>query len=147
MLAEAGHFSSVYQAYRFRDRLRCERIEADEIWSFVGAKRKNARQPGHGDLWTFTAIDPDTKLMVAWAVGERSPLIATELMGLLADRVTNRFELRTDKNDDYTVAIRRVFGWRLDYAQLVKVYNPAGPPEKQKRRVMAIPTWTADVTP
>ena len=67
LLAEAGHFSSVYQSFRFRDRLRCERIEADEIWSFVGAKRKrkNARQPGHGDLWTFTAIDPDTKLMAA----------------------------------------------------------------------------------
>ena len=60
-------------------------------------------------------------------------------MELLADRIVNRFELRTDKNDDYTVAIRRVFGWRLDYAQLVKVYNPADPPEKQKRRVMGNP--------
>ena len=59
----AGQFSRIYQAFRFRE-LRCRRIEADEIWSFVGAKERNAKVAEQGDLWTLTALDPDKKLMV-----------------------------------------------------------------------------------
>ena len=139
LLAEAGQFADVYQAYRFRDKLQCRRIEADEIWGFVGAREWNARQPDHGNIWLYTAIDPDTKLMVAWAVGDRTVDTTTELLAMLADRVVNRFELRTDGNVDYITAVRRVFGWRLDYAQLIKVFNPNDPSGKQKRRVMGNP--------
>lgn len=85
-----GRFSAFYQAHRFRDALHSERIEADEIWSFIGAKKKNARQPGHGNLWTYTSIDPDMKLMVAWAVGERGPATAHRVRPDLADRVAGR---------------------------------------------------------
>ena len=141
LLAEAGEFADVYQAYRFRDRLQCARIEADEIHGFVGATERNARQPGHGVFWLYTGFCPDTKIMAAWAVGDRSTATATELLAQLADRITSRFELRTDGNTDYVTAARRVFGWQnLDFAQLVKVHNPDHPPEKQKRHVMGRPS-------
>ena len=139
LLAEAGQFSEVYHAYRLRDALHCARIEADEIWAFCHSRPRNARHRGHGAVWTFTAVDPETKLMVAWAAGDRSKETATTLLEQLADRVVNRFELRTDGFDGYIEAVRAVYGWRLDYAQLVKVFNPDEPANKQKRRVMGNP--------
>lgn len=138
-LAEAGRFSSFYQAHRFRDALHAELIEADEIWSFVGAKKKNARQPGHGNLWTYTAIDPDSKLMVAWAVGERGPVAAQRVMADLADRVAGRIQLTTDAHRSYLEAIRAAFGWRIDYAQLVKDFDKDGTSGICKRRMIGDP--------
>ena len=84
--AEADRLCSVHQAYRLRG-LRCSRIEADEIWSFVDARQKNACQPDQGDLWTYTALNPDSKLMMAWAVGAREPATAYAVMAQLTDRV------------------------------------------------------------
>src|ERR1700682_6209649 len=71
LLVEIGEFCSIYQYHALRN-LPCKRIECDEIWAFCGAKSKNAKQTGHGDIWTFTAIDADTKLMVSWLVGPRN---------------------------------------------------------------------------
>src|SRR5687768_544684 len=71
LLVELGEFCSIYQDHALRN-LKCKRIEADEIWSFVGAKEKNATKEGQGDLWTYTAIDAESKLMVSWLVGERN---------------------------------------------------------------------------
>ena len=86
LLVEAGEFCSNYQDQVLRD-LDCKRIEADEIWAFVGAKQRNAKKAGDGDIWTFTAIDPDSKLLVSWFVGDRSLESATIFMGDLASRV------------------------------------------------------------
>src|ERR1700680_86400 len=67
LLVEVGEFASIYQYHALRN-LPCKRIECDEIWAFCGSKKRNATKPGQGDLWTFTAIDADTKLMVSWLV-------------------------------------------------------------------------------
>ena len=110
--AEAGRFCSAYQAYRLRG-LRCSRIEADEIWSLVGTKQKNACQPDQGDLWGYTALDPDSKLMVAWAVGAREPATSHAVMAQLAARVGGRIQLTTD--GQHHVPGRRAGGLRLTH--------------------------------
>src|SRR5258708_11723360 len=71
LLVDAGRFCAIYQDHKLRN-LPCRRIEADEIWAFVGAKQRNAKRAGDGDVWTFTALDAETKLMVSWLVGPRS---------------------------------------------------------------------------
>src|SRR5437879_2217000 len=68
LLVEVGELCAIYQDHKLRD-LPCRRIEADEIWAFVGAKQRNAKRQGDGDIWTFTALDAETKLMVTWLVG------------------------------------------------------------------------------
>lgn len=71
LLAEVGEFCAGYQHFALR-RLPCKRVEADEVWGLCGAKQKNATQPGQGDLWTYTAIDADSKLLISWLIGPRS---------------------------------------------------------------------------
>jgi IS1 family transposase len=104
--------------------LPCTRIEADEIWAFVGAKQKNAKQAGHGDVWTFTAVCADTKLGVSWLVGARSQESATAFMQDIAARMANRIQLTTDGHFMYPAAVRQAFAFaRVDFAQLQKTYG------------------------
>jgi IS1 family transposase len=124
--------------------LPCQRIQADEIWSFVGAKQKNVR-PHHfadggyaGDVWTWTAIDADTKLVPCWMVGERDANAARDFIEDLAGRLANRIQLTTDGLKVYLNAVDRAFGGEIDYAQLVKVYGID--PEGEKRYSPAICT-------
>lgn len=105
LLVEAGEFCSHYQDHVLRG-LSCSRIEADEIWAFVGAKKRNATRSGQGDIWTYTAIDPDSKLMVTWLVGERNQENTTEFMQDLASRMTQKIQLTTDGNTAYLSAVR-----------------------------------------
>ena len=133
LLAEAGEFCRIYQDYRLRN-LSCERIEADEIWSFVGAKHRNARSAGQGDIWTFTAIDVDTRLMASWFLGDRSLESACAFMEDLASRVTGRIQLTTDGWQGYPESVRRAFGYRIDYSQLVKNFGlDPELPQKERR--------------
>jgi IS1 family transposase len=133
ILVEVGEFCSVYQDHKLRN-LPCKRIEADEIWAFCGAKQKHARQEGHGDLWTFTAICADSKLGVSWLVGPRTPASADSFMRDVADRLDRRVQLTTDGHRMYLVAVERAFGYNsVDYAQLVKTYGSStdeGPARK-----------------
>jgi len=123
LLVELGEFCSLYQDHVLTN-LPCTRIEADEIWSFVGAKQKNATKAGQGDLWTFTALDAETKLMVSWLVGERSPENAHAIMQDVASRLAHRVQLTTDGHKMYLSAVESAFGWNgVDYAQLVKSYG------------------------
>lgn len=123
LLVEVGEFCSVWQDYRLRQ-LQSVRVEADEIWAFVGAKQKRARHAGQGDVWTFTAIDSDTKLMISWLVGARSTENAVIFMRDVAARLTNRVQLTTDGHGMYLTAVREAFGFaRVDYAMLVKKYG------------------------
>ncbi len=111
-----------------------ERIEADQIWAFVGAKQKNAKHAGQGDIWTFTAIDPDSKLMLAWLVGDRSQESATAFMCDNASRVSGKIQLSTDGNNMYLTAVRAAFSWRdVDYAQVVKSFRQQGSMKDQRR--------------
>jgi IS1 family transposase len=110
------------------------RIQCDEIWSFCYAKQKNAKlakaaPEGAGDVWTWTAIDADTKLIVSYLVGGRDAGYAMEFMDDLRSRLANRVQLTTDGHKAYLEAVEGAFGADVDYAQLVKIYgaSPTGP--------------------
>jgi IS1 family transposase len=108
-----------------------DRVQCDEIWSFVYSKQKNVpdgMEGKAGDVWTWTAIDPDTKLILSWLVGNRDASTAYEFMLDIDDRVVSRMQLTTDGNAAYLSAVDAVFGTNIDYAQLVKLY---GVPEGQ----------------
>jgi IS1 family transposase len=106
-----------------------KRIQCDEIWSFCHAKQKNvatakAAPEGAGDVWTWTAIDADSKLIVSYLVGDRSGDSAMYLMDDLRARLANRVQLTTDGHKAYLEAVEGAFGADVDYAQLVKLYGP-----------------------
>lgn len=118
---------------RFMDRvmtgLPCKAIQCDEIWSFVGCKAKNVSegQPeGWGDVWTWIAIDPETKLIPAWFVGDRTAASAYRFMRNLEPRLAERVQLSTDGHHAYLVAVKAAFLARtIDYGMLVKIYGDA----------------------
>lgn len=114
--------------------LTCKRLQIDEIWAFCYAKAKNVPEDkkgqfGYGDVWTFCAIDADTKLVPSWLVGTRDVGSATELMQDLASRLVNRVQITTDGLKAYIAAVEDAFGGDVDFAQLHKIYAaaPNGP--------------------
>ena len=112
---------------KMRD-LSCKQIEVDEIWGFVGAKQKNARRAGaYGDVWTFIALDADTKLIPSFVVGKRDSYHAKAFMSDLAGRVKNRVQISSDALKAYEDAIERGFGSEVDYGQIVKTYSLSVP--------------------
>jgi IS1 family transposase len=123
LLVEVGEFCSGYQDWALRN-LRTIRVEADEIWAFVGAKQRQAVRVGDGDIWTFTAIDAETKLMITWLVGPRSVENATAFMKDLRSRLTLKIQLTTDGHAMYETAVRAAFKWdEINWAMLVKQYG------------------------
>jgi IS1 family transposase len=129
LLVDLGDAASRYQDQTFRD-LTSTRIECDEIWAFVHAKAKNvpekhAGELGYGDVWTWIAIDPDSKLIPTWLVGRRDRDAANAFLLDLASRLRNRVQLTTDGHNPYLEAIELAFGSDVDYAMLVKYYGPA----------------------
>jgi IS1 family transposase len=128
LLVEAGEACLAIHEETVRN-VKASRIQCDEIWSFCHAKQKNvatakAAPEGAGDVWTWTAIDADTKLIVSYFVGDRSGDSAIELMDDLRDRIANRVQITTDGHRAYVEAIEGAFGGDVDYAQLVKLYGP-----------------------
>ena len=104
--------------------LACKRIEVDEIWGFIGDKQKNAKRAGaYGDVWTFIALDADTKLIPSFVVGKRDSYHAKAFMGDLAGRLKNRVQLSSDALKAYEDAVERGFGADVDYGQIVKTYS------------------------
>lgn len=104
--------------------LNCKQIQVDEIWGFVGAKRKNAaKAKAYGDVWTFIALDADTKLIPSFIVGKRDAYHAKAFMADLAARVANRVQLSSDSLSTYVDAVERGFGTEVDYGQVVKTYS------------------------
>ncbi len=133
LLVDLGEFCSIYQ-HHVLTKLPCVRIEADEIWAFVGAKQRNATNRSHGDLWTFTAIDAESKLMLSWLVGERTPQNAYAFMQDVAGRLANRVQLTTDGHSMYLTAVEGAFGYHgVDYAMIVKSYGLASEAGPQRR--------------
>jgi IS1 family transposase len=135
LLADAGAACSEYQDRTFRE-LTCKRLQLDEIWSFVYAKEKNvakatAAPEVAGDIWTWTALDADTKLMASWMVGDRSGETGKVFVADLASRLANRVQITSDGHRAYVEAIDAAFGIDVDYAQLVKIYGQTS--EGQKR--------------
>jgi IS1 family transposase len=132
LMIDAGQACAKYQD-EVMVSLLCERLQVDEIWSFVYAKQKNVPEEmqgefGIGDVWTFTAIDADTKLVPCWLVGWRDAECATIFIKDLARRLAYKPQLTTDGHKMYLQAVEEGFGGDIDYAMLVKVYGnePAG---------------------
>jgi IS1 family transposase len=115
--------------------LTVQRLQCDEIWSFVGAKKKNVtpeqEQEGWGDVWTWTAIDADTKLCVTYFVGDRGKHSAFAFMDDAAKRINGRLQITTDAHKRYLTAVEKAFGGDADYAHLHKIY---GAPEANEAR-------------
>lgn len=107
--------------------LPCKKIQCDEIWSFVGAKQKNVpldkKKFGIGDVWTWTALCADTKLIVTWLLGDRDGGTARNFIDDLRDRLANRVQVTTDGHRVYVDAIENAFGTEVDYAMLIKHYG------------------------
>jgi IS1 family transposase len=127
LLADVGAACAEYQDKTLRN-LPCKRVQVDEIWAFVYAKNKNVKTAkaapcGAGDIWTWTAIDADTKLVPSWYIGSRDAHAAFEFIQDLADRLSNRVQLTSDGYRPYLQAVDSAFGIDIDYAQLVKYYG------------------------
>jgi IS1 family transposase len=104
--------------------LTCKEIQVDEVWGFVGAKQKNAQRTGnYGDVWTFIAIDRNTKLIPSFVVGKRDLYHAKAFMEDLARRLAHRVQLTSDALASYPEAVESGFGSEVDYGQLVKTYS------------------------
>ena len=135
LMVEAGEACAAYH-----DEAVCgvsaRKVQCDEIWAFCYAKEKNvamakAAPRGAGDVWTWTAIDSDSKMILSYEIGDRSGATAIEFMDDLRSRLANRVQLTTDGHKAYLEAIEGAFGADVDYAQLIKLYGEA--PDAEKR--------------
>lgn len=134
LLVDAGRVCAKYHDEKVRN-VQARRVQADEIWSFVYAKKKNvehaiAAPEGAGDVWTWTALDSDSKLIISYLVGGRDSDYAIEFMDDVRARLANRVQLTTDGHRAYLDAVEGAFGGDVDYAQLVKLYGSAPKDEK-----------------
>ena len=138
LMADVGRACALYQDQAMRG-IQCRQIQVDEIWSFVGMKQKNLPHDADpadalGDCYTYTAIDPITKLMPCWLVGTRSAQCAQDFMQDLASRLAVRVQLTTDAFGTYPDAVEWAFGRDVDYAVLNKSYEGGMPVVEAKRR-------------
>ena len=127
LLREVGAACMDYQD-KVMHNLTSKKLQCDEIWSFVYAKEKNVPNQysgkfGYGDVWTFTALDADTKLIPSWLVGNRSFNCAKDFIADLKARLANRVQITTDGHKMYLEAVEKTFGSEIDYAMLVKLYG------------------------
>jgi IS1 family transposase len=130
LLAELGCACAAYQDKALRN-LSCRRLQLDEIWCFCYAKSKNVPADkrgtfGYGDVWTWTAIDAETKLVPSWLVGTRDGDAAKAFVSDLAGRLSHRVQITSDGHHAYLQAVENAFGWEVDYAMLVKIYGQGG---------------------
>jgi IS1 family transposase len=138
LLVDAGVACTEFHDRTVRN-VKSQRVQCDEIWSFVHAKAKNvptakAAPQGAGDIWTWTALDADNKLIISWAVGGRDAGYALALMDDVRERLANRVQLTTDGHSAYLGAVEEAFGADIDFAQLVKLYGePPSSPEAARR--------------
>jgi IS1 family transposase len=127
LLKDVGEACAAFENKALRN-LPCKHIQCDEIWNFCYAKEKNVPankkgQFGYGDVWTWTALDADSKLICSWMLGDRSSITANAFMQDLAMRLANRVQLTTDGFRPYLDAVDNAFGIHVDYSMLVKLYG------------------------
>jgi IS1 family transposase len=140
LLVEVGTGCQKLMDEQMRD-LSCQRIQVDEIWSYVGKKQRNVTATDDrsrvGDQWTFVALDADTKLVPVYRIGKRNLSTATAFMCDLSDRLSNRVQISSDALKAYVEATERAFGADVDYGQAVKFYDaePVGPGRYSPPRV------------
>lgn len=133
LLADAGTVCARWHDEHVRD-LQAERVQCDEAWSFVGAKDKAVKRgaSGVGSVWTWIALDSDSKLAITYHLGARELDDARAFMRDLASRLSNRVQISTDGLSAYEPAILRAFGWNVDYGQIIKEYG--NPPREEQVR-------------
>ena len=127
LLQRVGEACEAYQAEHLRG-LTCRRIQCDEIWSYCHSKEKNVPkehkgEAGFGDVYTWTALDADNRLMVSWVVGKRSPAHADAFIADLKSRIVNRPQITTDGYAPYFTAVEKAFGENVDFAIIRKSYG------------------------
>ena len=137
LLVDLGAACAAYHDEHVRD-VRATRIQCDEIWSLCYSKQKNVPaehqgELGYGDVWTWTALDADSKLILSYMVGLRDAGYATEFMRDIKSRVENRVQLTTDGLKLYAETVEDAFGGDVDYAMLVKMYGPEKNPTNEVR--------------
>jgi IS1 family transposase len=139
LLIDAGKACDAHHDEHVRG-VAAKRVQCDEIWSFIGVKAKNradssrATDPTAGDVWTWTAMESDSKLIISYLVGGRDSEYAMALMDDLRQRVTTRMQLTTDGHAPYLQAVEEAFGADIDYAMLIKLYGePPAAPEAARR--------------
>ena len=137
LLVEAGHACEAFHDEKVRN-VHASKAQCDEIWSFCYAKQKNVRAAQAapeqaGDVWTWTALESDSKLMLSWMVGDRDAGYATEFMRDLESRLATRVQLTTDGHRAYLEAVEDAFGNSIDYAQLVKLYGESSEPGPERK--------------
>jgi IS1 family transposase len=142
LLVDAGIVAAAFHDEKVRD-VAAKRVQCDEIWSFCYAKAKNApaemKAAGTaGDVWTWTSLDSDSKLIVTWRVGRRDAETGADFMHDLAFRLRERVQLTTDGFTVYPNAVNKAFGNDVDFAQLVKVYQDVGSRSPEKRYSPAV---------
>src|ERR1700682_1671593 len=136
LLIEVGAVCAKFQDAAFRN-LKCERLQVDELWSFCYCKQKNVTEEiaatrVAGDVWLWSAIDADTKLVPSWCVGQRDAAAATEFIADPETRLANRVQLTSDGHKVYLNAVINTFANEIDYAQLVKVYGSPNTDEQRR---------------
>lgn len=136
LLIDAGKACAEYQDAAIRN-VKAKRVQCDEIWGFCQSKQKNVAPEhegilGHGDVWTWIALDQDSKLAINWLVGLRTAEYARAFMEDLASRLSDRIQLTTDGHGVYVNAVEKAFGGLIDYAMLVKVYEGMGGMEQRR---------------
>jgi IS1 family transposase len=134
LLVDIGEACAAFQDTTLQN-LPCRTLEADEIWAFCYAKTKNVPDEhqgewGYGDVWTWVAIDADTKLIPSYYIGRRDARDGYRFMSDLAGRLNNRVQLTTDGHRAYLSAVEGAFGSDIDYSMLVKIY---GHDQEEKR--------------
>lgn len=150
LLVDLGKVTAEFQDKTLRN-LPCKRIQCDEIWSFCHAKDKNVPKEkrstfGYGDVWTWVAIDADTKLVASFTVGSRSSQTAKLFIDDLAGRLANRVQLTTDGHRAYLQAVEDAFGANIDYAMLVMLFGGDRETEARYSPAECIGTREIDVT-
>lgn len=144
LIRDAGHAAYTYQDQTLRN-LSCARVQVDEIWSFVYAKAKNVGRARHappeaGDVWTWVALDADSKLVITWLVGDRSTNSAVKFLRDLRPRLSQRIQLTTDGYSGYLEAVDAIFGRdNVDYATLVKEHEKQQQTGEHSQRICGQP--------
>jgi IS1 family transposase len=138
LLEDAGEAFLFYHD-RYVRGVAASRVQCDEIWSFAGCKQKNVAKAkrkdlAYGDVWTWVAMDADTKLAISYLIGGRDSTYAMALMDDLRQRVTTRLQLTTDGHAPYLNAVEEAFGSDVDYAMLIKLYGPPPASSEAARR-------------
>jgi IS1 family transposase len=150
LLVSVGTACAEYQDKALRN-ITSKRVQVDEIWSFVGAKQKNATEKNFenggyaGDVWTFVALDADTKLAISWRAGYRDAGTATPFLQDVESRLSNRVQLTTDGHKMYLQSIPDALGSNIDFAQLVKIFGNTAEGQRRYSPAMCLGTKKIDI--